>query len=107
PSTSSPRHRAIAACSATPTADEPPNPAFFGKLLDTSAVTLPSSARRNAARASATSLVALGAPTSSSCSRTDAYSVMAALQTHPPCSVDHGGTSVQPPPKSIRAGARA
>src|SRR5258708_3169886 len=32
---------------------------------------------------------------------------MAALQTAPPCSSQYGATSVQPPPKSRRVGARA
>src|SRR5512145_3327833 len=32
---------------------------------------------------------------------------MATLHTHPPRSSLYGGTSVQPPPKSMRTGARA
>ena len=31
---------------------------------------------------------------------------MATLQTKPPISSEYGGTSVQPPPKSMRVGAR-
>src|SRR5262245_30670618 len=31
---------------------------------------------------------------------------MAMLQTKPPCSSQYGGTSVQPPPRSMRVGAR-
>jgi hypothetical protein len=37
---------------------------------------------------------------------TVAYREMARLQTKPPISSQYGGTSVQPPPKSMRVGAR-
>jgi hypothetical protein len=37
---------------------------------------------------------------------TVAYRVMAMLQTNPPISLEYGGTSVHPPPKSMRVGAR-
>jgi len=37
---------------------------------------------------------------------TVAYRVIATLQTNPPISLEYGGTSVQPPPKSMRVGAR-
>ena len=35
------------------------------------------------------------------------YRSMATLQTNPPSLSQYGGTSVQPPPRSIRVGARA
>jgi hypothetical protein len=37
---------------------------------------------------------------------TVAYRVIATLQTKPPTSFEYGGTSVHPPPKSMRVGAR-
>jgi hypothetical protein len=37
---------------------------------------------------------------------TVAYREIARLQTNPPISSQYGGTSVQPPPKSMRVGAR-
>ena len=37
---------------------------------------------------------------------TVAYRVIATLQTNPPISLEYGGTSVHPPPKSMRVGAR-
>jgi len=40
-------------------------------------------------------------------SRAVAYRLIAMLQTNPPSRSQYGGTSVQPPPRSIRVGARA
>src|SRR5690242_9292602 len=69
----------------------------------------PAPKRRAAAFAIAKSaaLVSFGEPASSPrVIVTVAYREMATLQTKPPISSEYGGTSVQPPPKSMRVGAR-
>src|SRR5215213_1443106 len=106
-----PRSMASAPASATPHADDPPSPAPAGKSAVTRATARGMPARRNAAVVSGSSD---GGPpptrravSASSAAVAVAYRVIATLQTAPPSRSQYGGTSVQPPPKSSREGARA
>src|SRR5215218_5002126 len=106
-----PRSMASAPASATPHADDPPSPAPAGKSAVTRATARGMPARCNAAVVSGSSD---GGPpptrralSASSAVVAVAYRVIATLQTAPPSRSQYGGTSVQPPPKSSREGARA
>src|SRR5215207_7770890 len=105
------RSMASAPASATPHADDPPRPAPAGKSAVTRATAPRMPARRKAAVVRGSSDGA--APSTrctvwtSSAAVAVAYLAIARLQTTPPSRSQYGGTSVQPPPKSSREGARA
>src|SRR5829696_8192362 len=105
------RSMASAPASATPHADDPPSPAPAGKSAVTRATAPGMLARRKAAAVRESSD---GGPPAmrcavwtSSAAVAVAYRAMARLHTAPPSRSQYGGTSVQPPPKSSRDGARA